>query len=242
MTPPSRPRRASEWLAAGFIAPRAGEERPPEGPLTRLTRAFVAPVEAEEPVVVPEEAGATGLASVAVLCRPEDAWAVGGAVALGLVGRHGTGGSRTAVVAAWGEGLVLAAARAPATPAARKLCALLRARGHEAAATGRLVHVVLSGDAPAEAVRIAAAAACPCATVLAGPRDEQIDALLRTQDHVLVDAEETIADLALTSLAAADVPARCVTVSAAPTAARALAAAGVALVPPLRAMAEEGLR
>jgi len=145
-------------------------------------------------------------------------------------------------VAAWGPGIVLPAARAPATPAARKVAALLRSRGHEAAATGRLVHVLLGDDAPAGAGRIGAAASCPCITVIAGPRDERVDGLLGAQDRVLIDADEPVADLALMSLAAVDVPARCLAISGASAAARALAATGIALVPPLRAMVEEGLR
>lgn len=214
-------------LSRGVIALRDADP----GFVSRLTRAFVAPAETERGRDTAEAAVA---AAVAVLCPPEHAWAVGGAVAL-------TRG-RTAIVAVCGPDLALPTPRAPGTPAARKLAARLRARGHDAAASGRVVHLLLGAYPGAEAARVVAAPTPPCVTVIAGPRDERIDALLRTQDHVLVDAEEAIADLALTSLAAADVPARRVEISTAPAAARALAAAGVALVPPLRATVEKGLR
>jgi hypothetical protein len=200
-------------LGAAFVAPapRAGAER-------------VDPVE----VVAPP--------AIAALCRPEDVWAAGGAVALSRGG--------VAVVAAWGDEVRPPLVRAPAARGAVKLARSLSERGHDAAATGRLVQVRLSGsgaEAAAEAARVSAAAGVVCVIAVAGPRDERVDALLRAQDHVLVDADDAIADLALTSLATLDVRARRVTTEA-PPAVRALAAAGIALAPPLRARVEEALR
>ena len=211
------------------------------GAFARLAAAFVAPRElAEEDAeeihrirAAEVEAAVARPASVAVLCRASDAWPIGGALALGAGGG--------AVVVAWGDDVAAPATRAPAWRAARKLAETLAARGHGASATGRLVHVL--AEDPAEAVRVAVAAdPARCVTVVAGPRDEAIDALLRDQDRVLVDATEAVADLALTSLAQADVPARRLALADAPSAAKALAAAGVGLTPHLRAAVAEALR
>jgi hypothetical protein len=95
-----------------------------------------------------------------------------------------------------------------------------------------------------EAARIAAAAGdAPVVSVLAGPRDDRADALLRAQDRVVLSAgagDAALADLALASLAAADVPARTLTTSITP-AARVLAASGTALSGALRRALDEAL-
>jgi len=254
-------------LTATFVAP------PPDAP-ARAPRA-AAPPESTPPRVAPARAGLTNvvadpppatallpddardanagdrrsspgalLTAVGVLARPADAWAAGGAVALGLLAR---GQAATAVVAAWsgGEG---PSAAAPATPAARRLAVRLTDRGHDARSTGRLVLVVLAGDAGpagAEAARVAAAlGAEPAVTVLAGPRDEGVDTLLAGQDRAVVaaaGAEDAVADLAASSLALTGATVRVLDTSA-PGPARALAATGVALLAPLRAAVEGALR
>jgi len=253
-------------LTATFVAP------PPDAP-ARAPRA-AAPPESTPPRVAPARAGLTNvvadpppatallpddardanagdrrsspgaLTAVGVLARPADAWAAGGAVALGLLAR---GQAATAVVAAWGGGEGPSAA-APATPATRRLAVRLTDRGHDARSTGRLVLVVLAGDAGpagAEAARVAAAlGAEPAVTVLAGPRDEGVDTLLAGQDRAVVaaaGAEDAVADLAASSLALTGATVRLLDTSA-PGPARALAATGVALLAPLRAAVEGALR
>jgi hypothetical protein len=190
------------------------------GVLRRLGAAFVAPADAVPAVAVAAPA-------VALLCRAQDAWVGGGAVALA------SGGG---VVAAWGAAPPLG--RAPAGPAARRLAAMLDARGHRATATGRLVHVVV--DDPREAGRVAAAAGLPCVAVLAGPRDDEVDALLRDQDRILVAADDAVADLALAGVARF-APAHRLDLATAPAHTRALAAAGIVLAPPLAAAVKEAL-
>lgn len=88
----------------------------------------------------------------------------------------------------------------------------------------------------------AAAGSARCVAVVAGPRDDAVDAILRLHDRVLVDADDAVADLALLSLAQADVPARRLALADAPPAARALAEAGAALTPTLRRLLAEVTR
>ena len=192
------------------------------GLLGRLSAAFLA----DATRAAPEEAMRPTIAAapaIAALCRPEDAWVVGGTVALAT--------GRVAVVAAWGA-IAPPVVRAPATPGARRLAAALARRGHAATSTGRLVHVPLgasASEACAEAARVAAAAGdAACVAVLAGPRDERVDALLRAQDRVVVAAEEAVAELAVASVAALGVAAEPFRIADASPATRALAATGVA--------------
>ena len=212
------------------MSARVSRSQPSRRLVDRVVAAFVEPADDVGEEVAP--AVATAPPAVAVLCRPGDAWVAGAVV--GLAGRG------PAVVAAWGEGVRRPGARGPAARGARRVADLLAGRGHDAVATGRLVHVLLAD--PADAARVAAAAdPAPCVTVLAGPRDDAIDALLRAHDEVLVEADDDVADLALTSLAQADVPARRLTLAGTSSTARALAAAGLTLTPPLRAAAREAL-
>jgi hypothetical protein len=198
----------------------------------------------EAPPGLPAAGGGGAAATVAVLARPADAWAAGGAVALGLLG---TARAPVAVVCVWGGGPG-PSALAPATPAARRLAGRLAERGHRARAGGRLVIVALDEEvapACAEAERVAAALPDePLVVVLAGARDERVDALLARHDRVVVAGsapDDAVADLAAANLASIVVPVRVVALApAAP--ARALAATGVALLAPLRAAIEEGLR
>jgi hypothetical protein len=214
-------------VAGDEIAPRRSSG---PGFLDRIAATFVAPGEN-----VSAETSAIAMPQVAVLCAPADVWVVGGAAALSHAG--------VAVVAGWGA--PLPSGRAPGTPSAQRLAAALAARGHTASASGRLVRVALDGsgaEITAEIARLAAAAdPAPCVAALAGPRDERVDALLAAQDRVLVHAPDDLADIAVESVAPL-APARRLELGAAPATARALAASGLALVPPVRAAVEEALR
>jgi hypothetical protein len=215
----------------------------------RLGSAFLAPPpRGAMPDVARERADATlrrgGAApGVAILCRPNDALVAGGAAAIVLAARAR---SSHALVAVWGAE---PSTRAPAIAPARRLAATLTARGHDAAATGRLAIVKLGadlGEAAAEAVRAGAAAGdVPAVTVLAGPRDEAADAVLRSQDLVLVaiadGSDPAVGDLAVDGLSPLGVPAAAIEVPPTPAPVRALAASGVAVVPPLRSAVEGGL-
>jgi hypothetical protein len=209
------------------------------GLLHRLGSAFVAP-DADRA----ERSSVAAVApSIAILCRPADAAAIGGAAALELARASR---ASHAVVCLWGAA---AAARVPASPAARRAASLLRERGYAAVATGRVVRVRLADgpeEAAAEATRAAAACAkTPIALVLAGPREASVDALLARHDRVLVASagpDVATADLAATMLAAS-VPTRTIAVPPAP-AARLAAATGVAASRAMRealAPALEGL-
>jgi hypothetical protein len=212
------------------------------GVLSRLGSVFVAPVAAAASAeAAVERARASSLSQaaplrVAVLCRAQDAAAVGGAV--GLAAARARGVSH-AVVCVWGS-LGGGSLSSPAVPAAVRLGERLGARGHVARATGRLV-VVVGGDA-GEVRRIpAAAGAAPVVLVCAGARDAAVDAVLAEQDLVVVaaaDGSGALVDAALDGLAVLGVPARALALPAGGAPARAFAAAGIALLPPLRAVAE----
>ena len=213
--------------------------------LARLASAFVAPADATPGAAhtVGAQAAAPSAARVALLCRPADAQAVGGAVALGLLRAGGPG---PAVLCVWRPDAEARGphASAPSLPGALRLAERLSARGHATRATGRIV--VADVDAAAEAVRVAAAAAdAPVVCALAGARDTEADDLLAAQDAVLVaaaaDDPPALLDLALSGLAAAGVPALGLPVPAGAAPARALAAAGVALLAPLRGAVEAAL-
>jgi hypothetical protein len=254
----------------------------------RLGAAFVAPAASAAGGEQRAAFAATPPApAVAVLCRPRDALAIGGASALLLATR---GRSPHALLAIWCErdcapaevpghapamtrerrgprGPVAVSTcelrapasaaptrdmrgpRAPARASARRLVATLSARGHQAFATGRLAVVSLAAhpsEAAAEAVRAGAAAGdVPTVTVLAGPRDPAADGLLRAQEAILVaaaaEADPAVAELAVRGLEPLGVPARAIAVPGGSAHARALAAAGVAVVPPLRSAVEAAL-
>jgi hypothetical protein len=197
--------------------------------VNRLLAAFVAP--APGPAVAGADGrggpagGEDGQAGdvarcVAVLARPAEAFAVGGAVALA---------ERLPLVCVWGAGEPAPPARAPALPGAARLAARLAARGHTAWATGRLA-VATVADA-AEAGRVLAAAAGGAVLVVAVPRAPAVDVLLAAGDLVLVAAPEDdpVTALALAELEALGVPARPVAAPTGPR--RALAAAGLARQP-----------
>jgi hypothetical protein len=200
------------------------------GALHRFVAAFVAPVERDASLGTWLEPEPPAPATVAILAPPGRALAAGGAVALAVA-------KGVAVVAVWG-GRDAGAARAPAQPRARRVATKLAGRGHDAVATGRLVVVALDG--PDEAARVAAAADVPTVLVVAGPRDAQVDRVLRDHDRVLVCGDDLVADLAAESVRALGVRAGAVALPAA-AAARLLAATGVALVAPWRAHVEAAL-
>ena len=235
-------------LASAFVAPRGAESRPLPSAGGSRAGGGERPGDGsragggERPgngAGAGESASRPEPLAVAVLCRPRDALAVGGAVGLGLAARCRRS---HAVVAVWG-GSSSPPLRAPATAAARRLAARLSSRGHRASATGRLVVVALE-DA-SEAGRVAAAVEVPVVSVLAGAREDSDDDVLRSHDTVLVavgaEDEPPVAELALVGLAVEGIAARTVELPAGAAAARVLAASGVALLPPLRGAVEVAL-
>jgi hypothetical protein len=178
--------------------------------------------------------------AVAVLSSSADAQPLGSALGLALADRR-----RAPVVAVcvWtGQPPAAGVAwRAPALPAARRLAAALAARGHDARAAGRLAVVRLAaapGDAAAEAGRASAAAgAAPVVLALGGPRVAAFDALLAEQDVVVVatapGTDPALARLAIAGLAGEHARACVCEVSPAHPG-RALAAAGLTLLPSAR--------
>lgn len=146
----------------------------------------------------------------AVLCRAGTGLGAGAALALAL--RRGWR-SRVAVVLHWTAEAREVAPRVLARPAARRLAASLRGRGHRAWASGRLVFVALPEGAAEAATEAVAAAACvnravagaPCVLVLAGPRPAAVEDLLALQDGVVIvppDGDDAgLAALAASSLA-----------------------------------------
>ncbi|HWI08350.1 MAG TPA: hypothetical protein VNT54_12655 [Solirubrobacteraceae bacterium] len=173
-------------------------------------------------------------ASLAVLAPAADAPALGAALALALARRER---ATAALVCVWAPVAGDRLWRAPAAPAAARLARALAARGHDARASGRLVVVRLATPcepAAAEALRATAAAGrAPAVVALGGPRTAAFDALLAQQDVVVV-AVAPGADPALARLATEGLE-RSVACEVPPAdPARALAAAGVALLPSTR--------
>ena len=172
--------------------------------------------------------------AVAVLAPPADAQALGAALGLALARARRT---PVAVLCVWAPQPAGAGWRAPPRPAAARVASALTARGHEARAAGRLAVVRLSSsceEAAAQALRVSAAAGpAPTVLALAGPRSAAFDALLAMQDLVVV-AVAPASDAALARLATAGLE-RSLTCAVAPaTPGRALAAAGLALLPSMR--------
>jgi hypothetical protein len=178
--------------------------------------------------------------AVAVVCSAGDAVTVGSALALAVAGERR---APCVLVAAWTGGAPQPHGfAAPWVGPGRRLAANLAARGQDARASGRLVHVALPAgevEAVAAAERaIAAAGTAPTVLAVGGARTDAFDRLLAEQDVVLV-ATAPNADPELAALAAAAVPlpghavASCSLAPAAPT--RALARAGLTLSPSLRA-------
>lgn len=201
------------------------------GVLNRVVAAFVAPAEDDAPMpggwVDPAPAVPP---AIAVLAAPGDAVAAGAAVALGI-------DRAVAVVAVWSA--AVRGPRAPASPRAGRLAVKLTDRGHDAVATGRLVFVTLARG-PDEAARIAAAADVPVVLVVAGPRDDRADRVLRDHDRVLIVGDDLVAALAAESVRALGVATAALALPEA-VAARVLAVSGLALVAPWRGLVTEAL-
>jgi len=187
----------------------------------RLLAAFVEPLPASHAIGSASDRGGLGISShaaVALVGHPSAVAPAAAAIALLL------GGRATALLATVGP--PAAALRAPATPGAARAAARLRDRGHDVAASGRLVR--LAGD-PAEAMRAAAAASAPAVLAIGTPRGESVDRLLAAQDAVLVaagDGGSELVPLVLAGLAPLGIP--CAVAPAAPDASSAaLATAGI---------------
>jgi hypothetical protein len=202
-------------------------------------RAVVRPAARSEAPAVP--------GAVAVLCAAEDARAVGVALASGLARRARAGCGLACV---WtGQDLPPAGtARGGSSRAARRLAAALAGRGLAAQACGRAAVVALDGD-PAVAVSgvrraTAAAGDAPVVVVLGGPRPAAFDALLAEQDRLLVltrpGADDALGALAVAGLPG-DGPGRAVCPVALGPAARALAAAGLAVPAALRRVVDAAI-
>jgi hypothetical protein len=217
--------------------------------LARLRDHFLAPsaVGARAPAVQVAERAAP--ATIGVLCGPGVAAVAGTALGLAAAARAG---APCAVVCRWtGEDAAAGtppAGGGPALPAARRLAARLRARGLAAAARGRVVSVVLEGEAVtarAAAERAAAAAGdAPVVVLLAGPRPPVLDPLLAAQDRlVVVPAPDAPAGLEALAIAEAARLGRATGVLRLPAAAggRAVVACGLLLGPALRAAAHAAL-
>lgn len=183
--------------------------------------------------------------SVALLCRPGEASALGSAVAIAVARRTR---SAISVVGLWRPGhSQRAAPRAPATRAAGRLATSLRGRDVPAVAGGRVVRATLPADpdeAVASAERVYAATDAPVVLVIAGPRTDAIDALLARQDALVVASDPVVADpdpvaeLAARRLAELGPPVETLS-PALPPLTRALATAGIA-APGLRALGNVG--
>ena len=179
-------------------------------------------------------------AALGLLCAAEDARALGVAAAT-LLARRARAGCGLACVWTHPEPERQLEARCPGSRAARRLAAVLHARGLDALACGRAAVVALPAElaeAVAAAVRAGAAAgAAPAVLVLGGPRDRAFDGLLVEQDRVLLitrpGADAALAQLALAGLRSLAAPSVAHAVALGP-AARAAAAAGLAVPAAMR--------
>lgn len=208
--------------------------------LRALVEHFVTPADDARPAVpAPGRASepartAAAPPAVGVLCGSRHASAGGIAVAHRLARRHV---ARAALVACWTgwESAPLGSPVVPPSREARRLASALRAHELAADAAGRVVVTALPLEqeiaAAAAARAFAVAAHVPTVLVLAGPRDEPLEELLRARDVVLVadDLGDAVADLALDALRCCGVAAR---PCALPTAPFTAAAARGALVLP----------
>ena len=241
-----RPRRLLPFVADALAEHRRGTRwgRAVTELLARVRALFVAP--ASTPAAA-RPAAAAAVPSVALLCRPADALATGGALALALA-RDAR--ARRALVASGGPGRRrrTRCARPPCAEA-RRLVHALAAHGLEAEASGRLARTVLPDEpeaALAAGARAAAVAAAPTVLALAGPRDAVLDRLIAAQDLVVV-AQAPGADAASSprSRSRASPRSACPALACTPVGRRAvamLAAAGVAAPRAAAARARPGGR
>ena len=217
----------TQRIAAFFVAP-AGERAGGDG------RDAAPDDDARGPSRPPTRGSRRPAPAVAVLAPPADAAALAAALGLALARVHR---SPAAVICLWDPRAARSGWRAPPMPAAARLAKALTARGHEAAAAGRLAIVRLSTsceEAASQALRASAAAGpAPVVLALAGPRAAAFDELLALQDLVVV-AVAPASDPALARLAASGLE-RALTCAVPPAdPGRILAAAGLALLPSTR--------
>jgi len=215
-------------LASVFVAPADPEPSASVDPAPHTGHDPEPPLHTDDPLHA--GSGAHHPLQVGVVARRADAAVAGCAVGLALA-------HPAAIVALWGA--APPKVHAPASLRARRTAGRLAARGHTAHAAGRVAVVAL--EAASEAGRVAAAAGdLPVVCVVAGPRDEDADAVLAACDRVVVVGDGLVAELAAESLAASGPVCRSLVLPDGPS--RALAASGAALVAPLRAAALEALR
>jgi hypothetical protein len=213
--------------------------------LTRLRDVFLAPG-AEAPArQVAERAVPATLGVLA--SAPRDGAVAGAALALAAARAHR---SRSAVVCRWDGATATTPRPGTAVISARRLAERLAGRGLAAAASGRLVTVVLpaaGGEARAATERtLAASGDAPVVLVVAGARPPALDPLLATLDRLVVvpaaDAPPGLEDLALDAAARLGRGVSLLRVpGAATTTGRLLAATGLPLSPRLRAAATAAL-
>ena len=228
--PRRRPRAAMDRATrTRWSADRAARRRPP------VTDRFTGSERSDTDRAAPTSSAVVPAPpAVAVLAPSADAPALG--AALGLALARATR-APACVVCVWSPEQTRASRRAPALPAAARVAATLRERGHDATAAGRLAVVRLATDAEeaaSQALRAAAAAGpAPTVLALAGPRAAAFDDLLAMQDLVVV-AVAPAADDSLARLASAGLE-RALTCAVPPAdPGRALAAAGLVLLPSTR--------
>jgi hypothetical protein len=210
--------------------------------LARLRELFLAPAGEEAPARQVAERAVP--ATLAVLAAREDAAVSGAAVGLAAAGALR---AACAVVCVWDGEADAAAPRSDlAIGAARRLGGRLAARGLLVGVRGRLVTVALpaeGSEARAAAERaMAATGDVPVVLVVAGARPAALDPLLAAVDRIVVvpaaDAPAGLEDLALCGAARLGRSTAVLRLPPAGSAAgRLLAAAGLALVPSLRAAA-----
>jgi hypothetical protein len=228
--------RLARRVAEHFVAPAGGREAREGGTSAdgrRRTGGATPAADAATPgsaATVP----ALTAASIGLLAAVGDAPALAAGLGLALAQRER---APAAVICLWSSPAGRPLWRAPALPAAARLACALRARGHVACGSGRLVIVRLvtpCEEAAGEALRVlAAAGSAPSVLALAGPRAAAFDRLLDERDLVVV-AVAPGSDPALARLALADLErgVACAVPPAHPS--RSLAAAGVALLPSAR--------
>ncbi len=180
--------------------------RPIDGVLARVRSFFLAPA------AVPglrAAVAARALPSLAVVGTAPEARAVSAALAVVVARRAG---ASHALVAGWGAGAPRGA-RMPPVPGAGRAAATLRARGHHATASGRLVRLRLAADAvqaTGELGRAWAAVQAPAVVAVTATRDAAIDRLLASQDGVIhvhgADEDPALTLLAVSGLGALGVP------------------------------------
>ncbi len=196
--------------------------------LGRLSSVFVQPAPRRPPLAT--VASSLPAESIALLCPPEEAVALGSGVALATARRART---PFAIAALWRPGgPATSGLGAPSGHRARRLCSSLRARGLRAYTAGRVVRIDLPGDAEAAVGalgRATAASEAPCVFVVTGPRTAALDDVLADQDTLIIaseDPDDPLSRLAAARLATLGPPVRRIPASLPPIS-RALALAGL---------------